>query len=322
MAGTPKAPSLVADVGGTNVRFALLHDGATPDDAVSLICADYPDLGSAIRAYLAAAAPAQPPSRAAIAVASPVAGDHVDLTNNGWAFSINGLKAEFALNSLTVLNDFAALALAVPGLGETDVLKIGGGAAVRNSPIAVIGPGTGLGMSGLIPSDKGWTALATEGGHATLATRDGRERDVAIELARRFDHVSVERAVSGPGLVNLHDALAAIGGAQIRSMTPDQITEAALNKSDALCVEALEMFCAMLGTAAGNLALTLGSLGGVYIGGGIAPRLGHALAASQFRARFEDKGRFRSYMEAIPSFVITRDNPALFGLAQQLQRGR
>jgi glucokinase len=142
---------------------------------------------------------------------------------------------------------------------------------------------------------------------------------VTAALARRFGHVSIERLVSGPGLVNLWAGLAAVDGAPDDAPTPDQITEAALNGSDAICVEALDTFCAMLGTAAGNLALTLGSLGGVYIGGGIAPRLGQYLAASNFRTRFEDKGRFSSYMEAISSYVITRDNPALIGLVQQLR---
>jgi len=218
-----------------------------------------------------------------------------------------------------VINDFAALALAVPGLTGTDVLKIGGGAPAQNAPIAVIGPGTGLGVSGIVPSENGWIVLATEGGHATLAPRGARECAVTAAFARRFGHVSIEHLVSGPGLVNLWAVLAAVDGAPDDAPTPDQITEAALNGSDAICVEALDMFCAMLGTAAGNLALTLGSLGGVYIGGGIAPRLGQYLAPSNFRTRFEDKGRFSSYMEAISSYVITRDNPALIGLVQQLR---
>jgi len=324
IAPSHSAPSLIADVGGTNVRFALVYnslllDEMPPENVASLTCADYPDLASAMRAYLAQTAPPAPPSRAAIAIASPVTGDRVELTNNGWSFSIAALQAEFSLTSLSVLNDFTALALAVPGLGENDVLKIGGGAPARQCPIAVIGPGTGLGVSGLIPSDDNWIVLATEGGHATLAASDARERAVVAELARRFGHVSFERAVSGPGLVNLHDALAAIDGAPGNSPTPDQVTQAALNGSDAICVEALGIFCALLGTAAGNLALTLGARGGVYVGGGIAPRLGDALPASKFRARFEDKGRFRPYMEAIPTYVITRENSALFGLARLLR---
>jgi glucokinase len=314
------APGLIADVGGTNVRFALVDDDAAPQRAASLVSADYPDLSSAIRAFLADAAPAHPPARAAIAVASPITGDHVALTNNDWSFSRRELQAEFGLSSLCVMNDFAALALAVPALGDADRLKIGGGAPAHNAPIAVIGPGTGLGVSGLVPSDNGWVVLETEGGHATLATRDAREHAVAAELARRFGHVSFERAVSGPGLANLREALVAIDGAPGDPLSPDQVTEAALDGSDAPSVEAFDMFCAMLGTAAGNLALTLGALGGVYIGGGILPRLGAALAGSRFRARFEDKGRFRTYMEAIPSYVITRDNPTLCGLARQLQQ--
>jgi glucokinase len=313
----PRPPALVADIGGTNARFALIRDG-TAEAVEVLACANYPSLADAAGAYLATAAAPQRPRRAALAVASPVTGDRVEMTNHVWSFSIAELSAALELETLEVVNDFTAIALAVPHLGAGECADIGDGVQTAGAPIAVLGPGTGLGVSGLVPSDAGWIALATEGGHATLAPVDDRERAVVAEMARRFGHVSVERAVSGPGLVNLRAAIAAVDGTTTGPLTPDQVTERALARSDALCIEAFDMFCAMLGTAASNLALSLGARGGVYIAGGIVPRFGDAFACSPFRARFEDKGRFRDYLRAIPTRVITRDNPALLGLANLL----
>ena len=314
--------ALVADIGGTNARFTLLDPGGRPAPARVLACADFPDFASAMRAFLAAAAPSRAPVRAAVAVASPVTGDRVEMTNHSWSFSIAELKADFGFDAFHVVNDFTAAALAVPELGDRDLVRIGGGAPVADAPVAVLGPGTGLGVSGLIPSRAGWIPLATEGGHVTLAACDAREAAVVAEIARRFGHASAERAVSGPGLVNLYAALAALDGVTGETPAADRITDSALAGSDPLCVEALDMFFAMLGTTAGNLALSLGALGGVYIAGGIVPPLATALAASRFRERFEAKGRFRDYMRAIPSYLIIRDNPALLGLAALLRAER
>ncbi len=311
--------ALVADIGGTNARFALLDAGGRPATARVLACADFPDLQAAIRSFLADAKPSPAIARAAVAVASPVIGDRIEMTNHDWSFSIAAFKAEFGLAVFHVVNDFTAAALAVPELGAGDVVRIGGGVAVADAPVAVLGPGTGLGVSGLVPSPSGWIPLATEGGHATLAACDAREAAVVGEIARRFGHASVERAVSGPGLVNLHAALSTLDNVSGSSPTADRITEAALAGSDPVCVEALDMFFAMLGTASGNLALSLGALGGVYIGGGIVPMLADAFAASRFRERFEAKGRFRDYMRAIPTCLIMRETPALLGLAALLR---
>lgn len=308
-------PRLIADIGGTNARFALLDGGGGGPRAVRVLaCGDHPDLAAAARAYLDATAPDPAPVRAAIAVASPVTGDAVAMTNRGWSFRISDLERTLGLDRLEVINDFAALALAAPALGANDVTRIGGGRPQPGWPIAVLGPGTGLGVSGLVPTGDGWIPLATEGGHATLAPADDRERALAAALAAQFGHVSIERAVSGPGLVNLYRALASRDGARAEDATPASIAGRALAGADPRCVEALDTFCAMLGTAAGNLALCLGARGGVYIGGGIVPRLGAAFAASPFRRRFEDKGRFRDYLRPIPAYVVTREHPALLGL--------
>ena len=210
----------------------------------------------------------------------------------------------------------------MPRLDSGETYQIGGGIAIAGAPIAILGPGTGLGVSGLIEAPGGgWIALATEGGHATLAPADARERAVVGALEARFGHVSIERAVSGPGLGNLALAIAAVDGLDRAALEPDEVTARALADIDPVAVEALSMFCAMLGGAVGNLALTLGARGGVYIGGGIVRRLGGFLEASPFRARFEDKGRFRDYLSAIPTSVITAENSALRGLTALLEQG-
>ncbi len=312
---TMNKPVLIADIGGTNARFALADSGGISAIEV-LRTRDFPDMAAAIRAYLDRAAPGNTPDRAALAVASPVIGDHVHLINSGWSFSIDGLRRAFGFKALRVVNDFAAIALAVPHLAPGDVEQIGGGDAVCGAPAIIIGPGTGLGISALVWNQGRAVAISTEGGHATLAAVDEREDAVISHLRARFGHVSVERCVSGPGLVNIYGALA---GESAADLTPAAVTDRALSGSDALCVEALDMFCAMLGTVAGNLALGYGALGGVYIAGGIVLQLGDFFAASDFRARFEAKGRFTDYNAAIPTWVITAQQPAFTGLVALLE---
>ncbi|MBV9815222.1 MAG: glucokinase, partial [Alphaproteobacteria bacterium] len=223
-----------------------------------------------------------------------------------------------AFERLEVINDFTALALALPRLSAGDRQPVGGGAAAAGAPIGVLGPGSGLGVSGLVPSGVGWIALTGEGGHATMAAASDREGAVLDHMRRHFAHVSAERTLSGPGLVNLYNSLAAIDGVPAKNYSAAQITDLAMRAEDPLCVETTTMFCAMLGTIAGNLALTLGARGGVYIGGGIVPKLGQTFIASPFRARFEAKGRFRAYLEAIPTFVVTHPLPAFLGCAALL----
>ena len=308
-------PTLLADIGGTNARFALAAaDGISAFQVLK--AGDYPGIEAAIRAYLDRTAPDTAPRAAAFAIASPVAGDHIQLTNRGWSFSIKKLQRALGLEALRVVNDFAAIALAVPRLAPDEVEQIGGGTAVAGAPVAIIGPGTGLGMSALVWDRGNAVPVSTEGGHATMPAVDERQDAVIAQLRRRFGHVSAERCLSGPGLVNIYTALA---GQDAAELTPADVTDRALSGSDALCVDALNMFCAMLGTVAGDLALSLGALGGVYIAGGIVPRLGPFFAASDFRARFEAKGRFTQYNAAIPTRVITADQPAFTGLTALLE---
>jgi len=317
-AGSELTTWLVGDIGATHARFGLVSPDAKLLHTRTLSDEDYPTIDDALAAFLAEHGALPMPRQAAIAIASPVSGDRVAMTNHPWIFSVLALKARFAFERLEVINDFTALALALPRLASDERLAVGGGAPVAGAPTGVLGPGSGLGVSGLVPSGKGWVALTGEGGHATMAPATDREGAVLDRMRRHFDHVSAERALSGPGLVNLYNTLAVIDGVPAKVYTAAQITDLAIRAEDPLCVETTTMFCAMLGTMAGNLALTLGARGGVYIGGGIVPKLGQTFLDSPFRERFEAKGRLRSYLETIPTFVVTHPLPAFLGCAALL----
>lgn len=310
-------PALIADIGGTNARFALAFPSGEISGERILSGAAYPDLIQAATAYLGGIAGPRP-RRAAVAVATPVTGDWIQFTNSSWSFSIAATRQALDLEQLVILNDFTALALALPLLEPDERRVVGGGTAISKAPIALLGAGTGLGVSGLIWSGQRWIPLQSEGGHVTFSASDAREWAVCQILWRRFGHVSPERLLSGPGLVNIYTALAEIQGWRAETLTPADITNRAMAGSCPHCQETLEVFCGALGTAAGNLAITLGARGGVYIGGGIVPRLGDFLDRSAFRSRFEAKGRFSAYLAAIPTWVITADHPAFRGVAAAL----
>jgi glucokinase len=307
------ALSILADIGATNARFALSDaDGIREPEIFR--CADFPTLDAAMAAYLADAVPPEPPRRAAIAVAGPVTGDRVAMTNHAWSFSIAALKTVFGFEHLAVINDFTAVALAAPHLRPEDRRQIGGGAPAARDTIGLIGPGTGLGVSALAPAGAtGWTALAGEGGHATMTTVTAREDAVIARLRQRFGHVSAERVLSGMGLVNLYETLALLSGHDPENRDPASVSEGA-RAGDPACIEALAMFSAMLGTVAGNLALTVGARGGVYIAGGVVAKLGTLFDDALFRQRFEAKGRLASFVCAIPTYLITHPLPAFLGL--------
>jgi glucokinase len=310
------APKLIADIGGTNARFALV-EGEDVNHEQVLPCAQFQSLVAAVEHYLAnigAASGARRPTQAAMAIAGPITGDHIRMTNHVWEFSASMTRQQLRLSRLIFLNDFTALAMAIRFLPAHEVVQVGGGRSVADAAIALLGPGTGLGVSGLIPAGTHWIALQAEGGHATLSVMTEREMAVFGQLRQRFSHVSIERALSGPGLINIYDALCAIEGVRPETLTPKDITERALAGACKLSLETVSMFCALLGTAAGNLVLTLGAVGGVYIGGGIVPQLGSFFANSSFRDRFEDKGRYADYLAAVPTFVIRTELPAFIGL--------
>jgi glucokinase len=318
-------PRLLGDVGGTNARWAWQ---AAPGQALShvstLAAREHASIGDCIAAYLRQQAlPA--PRDVALGIATAVTGDVVSMTNHPWLFSIEALRRDLGVDRLRVLNDFEALAYAVPVLQSADLRAIGGGAAVPGAALAVIGPGTGLGVSGLVSDgSSGWRVVAGEGGHVTLAACNARESSLLAVLRERFGHVSAERALSGPGLVNLYEAVCVLDGETPEPLEPAHVmarSQPGVAEHDTQCEEAVKTFAALLGTAAGNLALTLGARGGVFIGGGIVPRLGERFASLPFRARFDDKGRFRSYLEAVPVWVITAQAPALLGAARALDSG-
>ena len=309
---------LVGDVGATNARFGLVSpDGAILHSRI-FACDDFAEIGLAIEAYLAMRGILPMPRRAALAIAAPITGDQIRMTNHPWSFSVAALRDRLGLERLVTINDFTAVALALPRLSAADRMTVGGGTAVEGRPIAVLGPGSGLGVSGLIPAGSNWVPLAGEGGHVTMAPANERESAVLGEMRRRFDHVSAERCVSGPGLVNLYNSLAALDSVPAAPYTAAQIADLEIAARDPLCREATAMFCAMLGTVAGNLALTLGAQGGVYIAGGIVPRLGARFADSLFRARFEAKGRMSAHLATVPSYVVTHPLPAFLGCVAAL----
>jgi glucokinase len=315
------ATGLIADIGATNTRLALVEPGGAITRIRVFTTEEYPGLAEAIEAYLAAEAPPKPPTRAVLAVAAPVTGDTVAMTNHPWTFSADGIRQHFRFSALRVINDFVANALAVPHLTAADRRQVGGGAPVAKSPIGLLGPGSGLGVSTLIPDAAGEAVfIQGEGGHVTMAAADDREAAVLELMRRRFDHVSAERILSGPGLVNLYNALSELSGEPAAPLTAAQITNPGIENEYPRAREATAMFCAMLGTIAGNLALTIGALGGIYIAGGIVPKLGESFAQSNFRSRFEAKGRFRGYLAAIPTYVITHPEPALLGAAKLVEQ--
>jgi glucokinase len=311
-------PRLVGDIGGTNARFAMqVSQGMPISEPLALPCGDFAGPAEAIQHYLELTGLPHP-RWAGLAIATPISSDILAMTNNGWKFSISETREKLALAHLRMLNDFTALALALPKLGPDDLMQVGTGKPEAEKPIGLIGPGTGLGVSGLIPSAQGYTAIEGEGGHSTLPAFNAREAELIALARKKFPHVSAERLISGPGLVLLYEVIAESGGLPNEKLQSDEISKRGIAGSCPVCRETMDTFCAMLGTVAADVALVLGARGGVYIGGGIIPKLGDYFAASPFRARFEEKGRFSSYLAKIPTWVIHAPWPGLIGAASSL----
>lgn len=305
---------LIADIGGTNARFAIAQNGGY--SALEHVeVRKFASLHEAVTAYLGKLPNHLRPSEAVIDVAGPVLGDRVTLTNLGWSFSIAELKQALGLKALRVLNDFAAAAMAVPYLPANGRCLIGPACPEVLGPIGVVGPGTGLGVGSLVPASGEWVLVPGEGGHVTLPTSTPEEDEIAAILRTRWDHVSAERVLSGAGLVNLYQAVCTIERIAPQPLSPADVTDRAVQGTDPACVRAFGHFCEMLGTVASDLALTIGATGGIYIAGGILLRFREAFAASGFRERFENKGRFRELLRGIPTYLILEESPALIGLA-------
>lgn len=302
---------LLADIGGTWARFALLVDGRTgPIEALST--GAYADPIDAIHRFLKDR-PHAPLAGAVIAAAGPVEAGRCHLTNASWLIDGPAIARTMRVPDVQVVNDLQGLAWAVPDLGGADLVQVGGGHEMAGEPVVLVAPGTGLGIACYVPAGDRAHVLATEGGHATWAPEDADEDAVIHVLRRRFGHVSIERVLSGGGLVAVHGALREATGLPDPGLSPGAIVEAA-NAGDALAGRTVSMFCAVLGAAAGNLALTFGARGGVLIGGGIPPRLLGPLGQPAFRQRFENKGRMATYLRPISTRVIVRADPTFVGL--------
>lgn len=324
---TDDALRLLADIGGTNARFALQRTGHAPARYRVLATAEHDGPKAAIDHYLGMFEDASRPGAAAIAIAGPITSDRIRLTNNRWAFSIRSLRRRTGIAHLFVLNDFEALAWSLPVLKPRDLESIGGGRPTPGAPLAVFGPGTGLGVSCLLPEnpDKpgGAKALATEGGHASVAAGTPREAAVIAKLHDRFGHVSAERVLSGPGLANIYRALGEIdGGDDAPQLRPDEIATLAQGRKGGRegrrARETVRLFSALAGSFAGDLALLFGARGGVYVGGGVIPHLGTAFDRRLFRRRFEGKGRFKVWLVDVPVHLIQHRSPAMLGLGRFL----
>jgi glucokinase len=311
---------LIADIGGTNARFALVDEGSiVPQYERTLSCANYRALIDAVLAYLEDVSRPMPET-ASLAIATPVTNDRVVMTNHVWDLSLEETRKALGLKSLKVLNDYTALALALPYLCKDDYYQVGTGTAVDKQAMAVLGPGTGLGVSGAIYSGDYWLPLQSEGGHVSYGPLNDREAAVIEVIRKHRDHVSAESLVSGPGLVLLYESIAKCDGVDHELLSPQEIASKALGKSSASAEEAVAMLCGILGSVAGNLALTLGARGGVFVGGGIVPKLGDYFQRSPFRVRFESKGRFSQYLSEIPTHVISAKYPALIGAAVAVKK--
>jgi len=315
----PKKSLLIGDIGGTNARFALADPGKPGfSNAVTLQCNDFESADVAIKHYLQTRKAASPDA-ICLAAAGPIVDRRVRFTNNHWEISADELAADFAIDAIRLLNDFEAIAYSIPFLQQDDCIPIGlpepkplDGEHYR---IGIIGPGTGLGQVGLRKHGDLYLPIAGEGSHAGFAPETQLQIDILNALRERFDRVSSERLVSGAGLQNIYWALTRIHSEKRTQLSPAEIFEAAIGNTDPLAAEAVQMFFEVLGQVAGDFVLTIGALDGIYIAGGIAKRYPDLLINSRFRNGFDNKGRYRSIMERIPTQLIMHDQPGLLGAA-------
>lgn len=314
----PQGIGLVGDIGGTNCRYALVHAAPAIDDPVSYTNADFANFLDTIETYLSRGAPRPSVDWAVIAVAGPIVQNAVSMTNRPWRIDGDEIAKRFGMRCAVIVNDFSALAASTPYIEASHLGRIGGGEAETIDGVtttAIVGPGTGLGVGGLVRGPNGATVLSTEGGHATFAPSDDIEREIVRVLAERFEHISNERLICGDGLRNIHWALSRIAGVEPEVLKAAEVSRRALTGEDKLATQALLVFSHALGALAGNVVLTMGARGGLYLAGGMLPAIKSAFDRDAFRARFEAKGRFRGYMERVPSWMMIDPFAALTGAA-------
>ncbi|OCG25266.1 glucokinase [Gilliamella sp. App2-1] len=311
--------ALVTDIGGTNARFALYNLGTNELSAITKVLIAKDDvLLTLIKDYLHTQSVIV--KTACIAIACPVDDeDVISMTNNNLSFSRSELIKVLGLDKLEVINDFTAVSTSIPKLPKQDLVQIGGGEPNLDYPIAIFGAGTGLGVSHLIKVNQRWISLPGEGGHTELPMTSDDEDLILVQLRKKFGRVSSERFLSGNGIVNIYQALLQINNQPVEEITPDMIVKKALSRSCPLCLQTLTYFCTFMGRFGGNLALTLNTQGGVYIAGGIVPRFIEFFKNSPFRKAFEHKGRMSYLVKRIPVYVITHEDPGLFGAGVYLQ---
>jgi glucokinase len=310
---------LLGDIGATNARLALLGNGVL-GPVSNFTVADFPHIADVIRTFFVERCQSVSAHEALLAVAGPVNAGRCILTNSSWAIDPHELRREFGFAQIALCNDFEAAALSLPHLTATDLFRVGDGEALYGAPMAVLGPGTGLGVACLVLGPDAPVVLASEGGHITMSGTSPREDAIIDFLRGQFGHVSAERMVSGFGLENLYRAVVALDGLQAPERSAPEITEAGLRGGCPISAMVLELFCGMLGTIAGNVALMFGARGGVFIAGGIAPRMTDFIARSEFRSRFENKGRLRGYLQSIPTSIIVHPAATFVGLRAVAQR--
>jgi glucokinase len=312
---------LVADIGGTNARFGwIAHGGAALSGVETVLCADYLRPEDAALAYLMKFQAGAAPARAAIAIATAVSAGPIKVTNSHWVLHRSGFAQHIGAGHVEVFNDFEAIALVLPHLTADDYTLVG--TAIPNADFAmgVIGPGTGLGVAGVLPLRGrlgAWQTLCGEGGHVTLAAATAYQSEILRVARLAHTHVSAERLVSGIGLPTLRRAVAEVEGFLVeQELCSEEIGTLGASRADQLCEHTMEAFCSLLGSIAGNLALTLGARGGVFIAGGIVPKLGDFFVQSGFREHFEAKGRYVEYLRDISTPIITAPYPGLSGLVR------
>jgi glucokinase len=316
--------NLVADIGGTNARFSAIRDGELESEFQFLHSVDeYPEFENLIEILLEEINKATgwggSPKRVCFAVACPPDTEIISFTNSHWIFSQSELKNLLGCEFLSIINDFEAVAHGITELSSDEFVQIGGGPAVSNKAIGILGAGTGLGVAALAPHKNGYVVLDTEGGHADYSPINDLQSAVVSCLRAKFGRVSLERLLSGKGLLNIYSALCSIEDVRMDFDTPADIVAAALNNADTKALQTLNMFCEGIGAASGNLALTFGAKGGIYIAGGVIPRFQEFFISSAFRSKFEDKGRFVSYLKPIPVYLVIRENLGLLGAAIKLR---
>ena len=312
--------NIIADIGGTNMRVAQINEQGDIVNITIYTCADYAGLFEVLANFISTQQLENKNINACLAIACPVDKDLIVMTNLPWQFSMTKLKAQLGLSELVLINDFTAIAHAIPQLSAQQKVQVGNGNVIANKPISICGPGTGLGVANLISINSAWHSLSGEGGHVDFAPIDQQEIAILNFLLTKYDHVSYEQLLSGLGIEQIYQALSYTKNGIASQLSAREITASALSKSNPLAVETLAQFCRILGSFAGNLALTLGSYGGVYIAGGIVPRFIEFFTASEFRKRFDEKGRLSSFNHPIATFIVTEEQPGLLGASAYLKQ--